>query len=311
MASAVTPTSRSAVKVITFAGAGRSGSTLLARLLGELDGFVNIGEATAYWLDDQVRQRQIPCGCGRAVAECPFWRDVLWGHAVEPGSGSSHLLRLRSVPLLLSPVKPAPARRRLDDLTAAARSLLCTVAERHRGRVIVDSSKNPALSYLLRRAPDIELHVLHLVRDPRAFVSSRFSSKAYLGRLPPFKATWVWLARNLATELLLAGGPRHRRIRYEDLVADPGGTVSMIATEVLGEPIRVRYANGNETSIGVQHILAGNPDKLEVGPLRIADRGWSLPWHVRALVSGLTLPLRARYGYWSGPPAPSNAATGQ
>ena len=47
----------------------------------------------------------------------------------------------------------------------------------------------------------------------------------------------------------------------------------------------------------MQHILAGNPDKL--GPLTITIRphSWSLNRGLAMTVMGLTLPLMARYGY--------------
>ena len=60
--------------VVYIAGSGRSGSTLLERALGEIPGFVNVGE-----LIDLYRRTAADgerCGCGEPFAQCPFWSRV-------------------------------------------------------------------------------------------------------------------------------------------------------------------------------------------------------------------------------------------
>jgi hypothetical protein len=46
------------VKILYIAGATRSGSTLLSRLLGEIDGFINVGEALR-WLFNTLRMSRL------------------------------------------------------------------------------------------------------------------------------------------------------------------------------------------------------------------------------------------------------------
>src|SRR5205823_1051409 len=48
-------------KVLYIAGPGRSGSTVLDQVLGELPGFVSTGELQALWQRGLVERR--PCGC--------------------------------------------------------------------------------------------------------------------------------------------------------------------------------------------------------------------------------------------------------
>ena len=72
------------IKVLFIGGAGRSGSTLLDRLLGQTPGLVSVGEVTNIWkvgfTDD------FPCGCGELFSGCPFWREVI-AAAFPPGQG--------------------------------------------------------------------------------------------------------------------------------------------------------------------------------------------------------------------------------
>ena len=72
------PIDRSAVaeniNVIFIAGAGRSGSTLLGRVLGMAHDAKNFNELRPIWkkgfLDNQK------CSCGARFSECVFWKPV-------------------------------------------------------------------------------------------------------------------------------------------------------------------------------------------------------------------------------------------
>ena len=61
--------------VLYIAGTGRSGSTVLANILGEVDGVFTAGEVRYLW-QRGLREGRL-CGCGVPVRECPVWGDVL------------------------------------------------------------------------------------------------------------------------------------------------------------------------------------------------------------------------------------------
>ena len=63
------------VHVIYITGAGRSGSTLLSNILGQLPGAVSVGEL--YYLWARGLEDNILCGCGTPVRDCHFWTRVL------------------------------------------------------------------------------------------------------------------------------------------------------------------------------------------------------------------------------------------
>ena len=63
-----------AVPVLFIAGFGRSGSTLLDRLLGSTPGVHSGGELAAIWTHGLVDDRL--CSCGAPFSGCPFWRAV-------------------------------------------------------------------------------------------------------------------------------------------------------------------------------------------------------------------------------------------
>ena len=62
------------MKVLYIGGAGRTGSTLLERLLGQTDGVFAGGEMTFLWyalVGDGL------CSCRQRLAECPVWSKVV------------------------------------------------------------------------------------------------------------------------------------------------------------------------------------------------------------------------------------------
>jgi len=67
-------TSRTPV-VLYVMGAGRSGTTLLGRVIGAHDGYVNVGELRFLWQRGILEARS--CGCGRPIPSCYLWSQVL------------------------------------------------------------------------------------------------------------------------------------------------------------------------------------------------------------------------------------------
>ncbi len=62
------------VRVLYIGGSGRSGSTLVERMLGALPGVCNVGEVVLMWERGLLRGER--CGCGIPLPQCPFWRAV-------------------------------------------------------------------------------------------------------------------------------------------------------------------------------------------------------------------------------------------
>ena len=85
--------------VVYIVGWGRSGSTLLTAVLGELDGAFAAGELRMLWGRGAIGRRL--CGCGRVIPECPIWSQVLERldgapcTAEEMASIQAHRLRSR------------------------------------------------------------------------------------------------------------------------------------------------------------------------------------------------------------------------
>ena len=59
------------VTVVYLGGFGRSGSTLVERVLGAVPGWVNVGELVD--LARSVAPADELCGCGVSFSACPVW----------------------------------------------------------------------------------------------------------------------------------------------------------------------------------------------------------------------------------------------
>jgi hypothetical protein len=315
--------------VLFIAGTGRSGSTVLANILGEVDGVFTAGEVRYLWQRGLLESRL--CGCGVPVRECPVWSQVV---AMPGGAGGAEpasmvrLLqrtgRIRQVPLMVGGrVWPRLDRAR-TPATAAQRNaigaLYSRLASVSGGDVVVDSSKLPAYANLLAQIPEIDLRVVHLVRDPRGAAFSWSSRKPlqdgaerdHMERIGPAKSAVLWDVWNVAAGALLnRGEDKYLRLRYEDLVADPVPTLRRILAMVGMEAADLPFIAPGEVRLGINHSVAGNPDRLRHGVVRLrADLRWltAMDRRDRRLVSTLTAPVLIRYGYRLRPSAPVAAA---
>jgi len=316
------PTGASPVRVLYIAGTGRSGSTLVDRILGQLDGFFSAGELRYLWQRGVLDNRL--CGCGEPFGECPTWQAILDRAAAGPherdiadvATRQRARIRLARLPALLT--RTGHARRSVcepDDALLA--DVYRSTVEHTSARVLVDSSKLPSYGYLVSRLPGVELFVLHIVRDPRATAYSWTRSRALPDfqdeRLMQQQSTWksalLWLVWNTLTELFWGRKKDYVRIRYEDFVRSPEETIRHVADVVDGPLVRSPFRSPTSVQLGPTHSVAGNPSRHRVGPVDLqSDLEWvhAMPLRQRMLVTALTWPWLLRYGY---PLRPTRSST--
>lgn len=302
------------VDVFFIMGSGRSGSTLLDRLLGLSPDIISAGELK-YLFRNFYDQNRL-CGCGEPVAKCAFWQAV----ADRAYGGASHIRRawLRSqrwidaghmvAMLALLPWQPARLRRELAEVREALARLYPAIAAEAGVSAIVDSSKSPRAA-VLATLPGVRLHVIHLVRDARAVAFSwrrGMASGRPMGRRSLLRAASDWWRTNLGTWVMARRWGGHAFLRYEDLVARPQETVAAIAARAGLRPPSLE-GEGRYVELPAAHLAGGNPMRLRHGPTAIVeDEEWKqkMPWRDKLLVTLLTWPLLLAYGYpiWLGRP---------
>ncbi len=286
------------IKVIYIAGSGRSGSTLLSQLLGEMEGVVNIGEAPRYLYNNRLFSQDIPCSCGKPFESCEFWQGITGSADPEIRAMGTRLVRMRYIPLLASPFRPGRFSGEFARFSAAMGDLFAAIVAQTGSRVIVDASKNPANGFLLTQMPHLEVYVVHLVRDARGYVSSWSKPKGYLKRFPALTVLRWWLSYNIFSEALKAYAAGYLLVRYEDFARNPRQVLNRIAAFAGEDMDTLQFLQDNQARVGVQHMLGSNPDKLKnTGPFEIQVHKWQLPRLKHFLVTLLTWPLLSRYRY--------------
>lgn len=303
-------------KILYVAGWGRSGTTILDNLLGQVEGVVSTGELHNVWQRGLVDNRL--CGCGLPIRECETWRTVFergFGgmDAVDPGSvirsqGEAHtrnaraLLKAKNAGSLMERYLYAESMRKLYDGIASVSG----------ARVIVDSSKYPADAILAAGLPGYDVHVLHMVRDPRAVAFSWHRHKASPGkkgaggmltRVGMLRSTAVWVFYNAVISRYVkraVPAARYRLLQYERLATEPEAVLDELI-EFLSETPAYRPAFAENTVEMVSsHTASGNPVRFSSGSIGIRlDDEWTraMPRWRRGFITLLAAPMlrTARY----------------
>jgi hypothetical protein len=301
---------RKPLKVLFIGGYGRSGSTLLDRVLGQVPGFLSVGELRHVFQEGFVENRR--CGCGEPFLECEFWQAVTrraFGQLDAAEQEDIVALKERVdrwwlLPLLARRLGTRRQRRDVDHYRRILRRLYAAIAAESDAAVLIDSSKDVSHGYALRGAGgDLDLHVLHLVRDSRAVAWSwqrrKFNpgNDADMNRYSLLRTSAEWSAINALTRLHRPTGARYATLHYADFAADPAAAVDKVLA-FLDEPDRPNPVRNRTIHLGTDHTAAGNPNRFRQGEVEITpDNEWreAMPTPSRLLVSALTAPGRRRY----------------
>ena len=305
--------------IVFIGGYGRSGSTMLDRVLGEIPGTVSLGEVRHIWQrafrENQWVSDSVP------FRECPFWRAV-----IEKAYGGfdgvdldqvdrlcSTVDRMRAIPKLRKLAAQAPEfSRAVRDFSETLFKLYHSIAEVSDSEILIDSSKHPCYAHLLLASGKFDMKILHIVRDPRATAHSwqrkrkrpeiHWESKD-MPRFNPVTSSLHWCAANRLMETFKADVPEsYHLMRYEDLVQDPQTAICAAWSDFgLTEPDLSFFSGANEASLEKAFTVAGNPFRFKKGSIAIKpDDEWkqAMKTSTKFLVSAVSFPYLFKYQYF-------------
>ena len=257
-------------RVLYLGGLGRSGTTLVERLLGELPQVCALGEVVHLWQRDILDNER--CGCGSRFSGCTFWKRVgerAFGGWDRVDVARVHRLRdiverTRHIPRLAAGHMPMAEVREYANHYA---KIYAAAAEVSGAAVVVDSSKHSSLAHVLRHADDVDLRVVHVVRDARGVAYSwtktvnrpETDGADEMTRYSPGRSALLWNAHNAAFGLLAKRGVAVRRVRYEEFLTDPRAALIRLAdfAGLTLEPGDLDFLRPGQADIGVGHSAAG------------------------------------------------------
>ena len=182
----------------------------------------------------EASRRASDAAAAQPFRQCPFWQQVgtaAFGGWDQVDVGRVAALRARVdrnrfIPLARRGATSRARARRSTEYTSYYARLYAAITEVSGCALVIDSSKHPSLAHCLRWQPDVDLRVLHLVRDSRAVAYSwsrpvrrpDSDRESYMTRYSPAMAAGQWNAQNAAFHLLARLGAPTMRLKYEDFM---------------------------------------------------------------------------------------------
>lgn len=279
------------VSVVYIVGSGRSGTTLMDTILGSHPDLYGAGELALLSVSDFFHQ--IYCPCQNRVDECPFWLKVVevWFQR----TGLTHLNQHNELRRKFEGPQMRGFTRLMREKmirTSAFTEYALQTTELYRairevtGRtMIVDSSAIPMRALSLSMMPDIDLRVIHIVRDARGVAWSlkkglKADPKAGIGASevprPVWRSSLTWIAYNLLSNWVCRQLPASNVAfcRYEDLSSSSESVLRRFGEflQIDFEEIIERIKSGGALKVGCS--FAGNRMRMK-GEVRIRlDTDW-------------------------------------
>lgn len=304
------------IKVLYVGGFGRSGSTLIDIMLGKIPAFFSAGEL--YWIWKRSFQENQLCGDGNPFHDSPFWRQVVqeaYGgfdgvDAIRMDELRTRVARLRYAMKMRSPDQfTGEFKQDFSEFAGNLLKLYRAIQQVSGCEIIVDSSKYPPYGFLLNAMPELDVSMLHLVRDSRAVAHSWQRKKVrpeihwtkeYMPQFSPTRSSYNWMSNNYLCGRFQSASPKYLFKRYEDFVQDPEGHFKEILKFIGKGDTPTDFLKGNSFEPSPMQNVSGNPMRFEKKDIVIRpDAEWrtQMPRNQQLLVTAMTFPLLFAYGY--------------
>ncbi len=289
-------------QILYIAGYPRSGSTLLGNLLAENPQCFAIGEPVFLW---HKNINNGYCSCLLPLEECAFWAPILNStpktcqQPIDNTFDNSIGLKIKNklTPLLKTQVKL--------ETTLCLQYLYDSLFKKNPNQIIIDESKFSHYLYALLQLKNIEVNVIHLIRNPQA-VAYSWTRKKYaahsdqlMNQYHPLATARRWLLENIFIEKVCSQ-IKYLPVRYEDFVANPAETIQNIQQWV-GLNETNPFIHNQQAEIKKQpHLIASNPIGTRKGIIHIQpDDEWKLklPIHWQFAIKLICWPLIKKYHY--------------
>ena len=295
------------MQVIYVTGYGRSGSTMLDIALGQHPEIFGAGEIATMcrhvWVNDEY------CACRKRIQSCDVWAPIMHQWMADGGDISAYVALQKKIEPLISFDRMRRSAA-LSDYIQLTEKFFQVIAEKTGKSTIVDSSKMPGRGLALTQLNEIDLSVIHLVRDARGVshsmakpipldvksgVQKKIAGKAHV------RTALRWRVYNSVAEALLkkVGPERGVTVRYEDLTLKPYeemkriGAVAHVNLDSIGEQL------DKQEPLRSGHQMAGGRVRMSENPVWKFNATWTddMAPAAQNRVRRITWDQLRRYGY--------------
>jgi len=306
------------IKLIYLMGMGRSGGTLLGRILGQLPSSIYVGELR-YLMQRGIAENW-ECSCGNSFDDCSFWNHVCQtglASAKKPDmtvdlAEQDRFNQTRRFPWLF--IKKllhgyvGSTDRDIGNYCRVAVPLYQAICSNSGANKVIESSRYPSRGVALSMCEEIDVYAIHLIRDPRGVINSQLKKDRYYSRktsLIPVKRVFHWTMINLFSSLAkyALGKERYMVLRYEQFVDAPMETTRKILSFIGEQNDKLDFfVSERHVRLDAGHVFSANENRNSSGSIEITlDENWpkELPGWTRRFITAATLIPMLIYGYRS------------
>lgn len=294
--------------VLMISGSGRSGTTILSVLLTQGTDTLNIGQSRDFW---KAYAENRLCTCGQTLQACPLWSTIAltafptWSDDDYLGVHQAMRNFVKEARSLSSFANNSVRNRlaeRHADFILHTRKFLEACIRCQPVRALVDTSKSPEIALAVHLTDLAEVHVLNLVRDPRAVLVSWAKKEGVACNFKQHMAEWK-NRQSLLNRWQPEPHLKHRVLDYSAFVARPLQEIEATQTWLGAKTAPSPFVNSHEALISWndQHLFPpANEKVLAEKRLRVevqSNDEWKDPEHAahRRTAMLKTFPLGPAY----------------
>ncbi len=298
--------------IIYIAGYGRSGSTLLERILGSNDYLFGLGEVK--FIFDSLINGNSFCSCGKKVQNCDYWGKVIKETGLEDNDVIKGFEKMRKESeyfhTLIFKLFNSDQKRYIKLIDDLYNNIIKYASPET--KYIIDSSKTARDSFFrpFILSKEFNVKIIHLIRDGRGCMWSNIKGsnrKMEKGldpnlKFPSLRTSISWTLANLSPHLYYMTHKRDNyiRVKYENLVEYPKKTLEDIGDYLSVDLTEQINMLENQKVIPLGHQLAGNRLRKKRKIILKNDNEWKekLNLYNRVIFGLFSWPLALKYNYF-------------
>ena len=298
------------INLVYISGCGRSGSTILDRILGSAPETTSCNELRSIWLFGFERDNN--CSCEERFSKCQFWKSVVAASGIKKTEinrgrylqkkydSTRYFLKLYFGLLSLH------EHNEILEYSELLKRLIFAIAQVSGSDVLVDSSKTPSRPLILNYIKGVNTEVVHIIRNPAGVVyswgKSKYNPSTGVGmkKRSLVKVVFQWNIINLFSWMLKSRFNYYLQ-RYEEFCSKPKSSILNMQSQLQSlREVKYQFSDTNTVWLDQIHTVSGNPDRFRVGPTNITlDEKWRHDMGLlqRAMVGFLCLIALVGFGY--------------